>query len=151
MPTNNKVALQPCWDNSIRSWPTPTLSALQSPWAARASVLKFNAEAMGKVLSLKAQVVAKEVQLSSMRGYLTENGGDAAIDNFLSFETADAVLAAAPTRSHDVEKHIHAKPRANLSPKMHRTANSGLIPQEIIEVQFARRLEDTCGRESTAK
>lgn len=41
------------------------------------NVLKFNPEAMGAGLaSLKAQVVAKEVQLSSMRGYLTENSPD---------------------------------------------------------------------------
>ena len=38
------------------------------------STLKFNPMAMGQGLAtLKAQVVAKEVQLSSMRGYLTEN------------------------------------------------------------------------------
>lgn len=38
------------------------------------NVLKFNPTAMGEGLAtLKAQVVAKEVQLSSMRGYLTEN------------------------------------------------------------------------------
>ncbi len=41
------------------------------------SVLKFNPEAMGEGLAtLKAQVVAKEVQLSSMRGYLTANSPD---------------------------------------------------------------------------
>ena len=38
------------------------------------SVLKFNPQAMGQGLAtLKAQTMAKEVQLSSMRGYLTEN------------------------------------------------------------------------------
>lgn len=38
------------------------------------STLKFNPVAMGQGLAtLKAQIVAKEVQLSSMRGYLTEN------------------------------------------------------------------------------
>jgi uncharacterized protein involved in exopolysaccharide biosynthesis len=38
------------------------------------SVLKFNPLAMGEGLAtLKAQIVAKEVQLSSMRGYLTQN------------------------------------------------------------------------------
>lgn len=41
------------------------------------NVLKFNPEAMGEGLAtLKAQVVAKEVQLSSMRGYLTANSPD---------------------------------------------------------------------------
>jgi uncharacterized protein involved in exopolysaccharide biosynthesis len=41
------------------------------------SVLKFNPEALGEGLAtLKAQVVAKEVQLSSMRGYLTANSPD---------------------------------------------------------------------------
>ncbi len=41
------------------------------------TLLKFNPEAMGEGLAtLKAQVVAKEVQLSSMRGYLTENSPD---------------------------------------------------------------------------
>ncbi len=41
------------------------------------NVLKFNPEALGEGLAtLKAQVVAKEVQLSSMRGYLTENSPD---------------------------------------------------------------------------
>jgi tyrosine-protein kinase Etk/Wzc len=41
------------------------------------SVLKFNPAAMGEGLAtLKAKVVAKEVQLSSMRGYLTENSPD---------------------------------------------------------------------------
>ena len=38
------------------------------------NVLKFNPMAMGEGLAtLKAQVMAKEVQLSSMRGYFTEN------------------------------------------------------------------------------
>lgn len=38
------------------------------------STLKFNPMAMGQGLAtLKAQIAAKEVQLSSMRGYLTEN------------------------------------------------------------------------------
>lgn len=38
------------------------------------STLKFNPAAMGQGLAtLKAQLVAKEVQLSSMRGYLTDN------------------------------------------------------------------------------
>lgn len=37
------------------------------------AMLKFNPAAMGEgIATLKAQVVAKEVQLSSMRGYLTE-------------------------------------------------------------------------------
>lgn len=41
------------------------------------NVLKFNPEALGEGLAiLKAQVVAKEVQLSSMRGYLTANSSD---------------------------------------------------------------------------
>ncbi|OYZ27501.1 MAG: lipopolysaccharide biosynthesis protein [Hydrogenophilales bacterium 16-64-40] len=41
------------------------------------SVLKFNPEAMGEgIATLKAQVVAKEVQLASMRGYLTANSPD---------------------------------------------------------------------------
>lgn len=41
------------------------------------NLLKFNPEALGEGLAtLKAQVVAKEVQLSSMRGYLTENSPD---------------------------------------------------------------------------
>lgn len=41
------------------------------------SVLKFNPEALGEGLAtLKAQVVAKEVQLASMRGYLTANSPD---------------------------------------------------------------------------
>lgn len=41
------------------------------------NVLKFNPEALGEGLAtLKAQVVAKEVQLSSMRGYLTANSPD---------------------------------------------------------------------------
>lgn len=41
------------------------------------SVLKFNPEAMGEgIATLRAQVVAKEVQLSSMRGYLTANSPD---------------------------------------------------------------------------
>jgi len=41
------------------------------------SVLKFNPEALGEGLAtLKAQAVAKEVQLSSMRGYLTANSPD---------------------------------------------------------------------------
>lgn len=41
------------------------------------SVLKFNPEAMGEGLAtLKAQAVSKEVQLSSMRGYLTANSPD---------------------------------------------------------------------------
>ena len=41
------------------------------------SVLKFNPEAMGEgIATLRAQIVAKEVQLSSMRGYLTVNSPD---------------------------------------------------------------------------
>jgi uncharacterized protein involved in exopolysaccharide biosynthesis len=41
------------------------------------TVLKFNPETLGEGLaSLKAQIVAKEVQLSSMRGYLTANSPD---------------------------------------------------------------------------
>jgi len=41
------------------------------------TLLKFNPDALGEGLAtLKAQVVAKEVQLSSMRGYLTENSPD---------------------------------------------------------------------------
>ena len=41
------------------------------------NVLKFNPEAMGEgIATLKAQAVAKEVQLSSMRGYLTANSPD---------------------------------------------------------------------------
>ena len=41
------------------------------------NMLKFNPETLGEgVATLKAQVVAKEVQLSSMRGYLTENSPD---------------------------------------------------------------------------
>lgn len=41
------------------------------------SVLKFDPKALGEGLAtLKAQVVAKEIQLSSMRGYLTANSPD---------------------------------------------------------------------------
>lgn len=41
------------------------------------NMLKFNPEAMGEgVATLKAQAVAKEVQLASMRGYLTTNSPD---------------------------------------------------------------------------
>jgi tyrosine-protein kinase Etk/Wzc len=41
------------------------------------SLLKFNPETMGEgIVTLRAQVVAKEVQLASMRGYLTENSPD---------------------------------------------------------------------------
>lgn len=41
------------------------------------TMLKFNPETLGEGLaSLKAQIVAKEVQLSSMRGYLTANSPD---------------------------------------------------------------------------
>ncbi len=41
------------------------------------NVLKFNPEALGEgIATLKAQVVSKEVQLASMRGYLTENSPD---------------------------------------------------------------------------
>ena len=41
------------------------------------NMLKFNPEALGESLAtLKAYVVAKEVQLSSMRGYLTANSPD---------------------------------------------------------------------------
>jgi len=41
------------------------------------NVLKFNPEALGEGLAtLKAQAVAKEVQLASMRGYLTANSPD---------------------------------------------------------------------------
>jgi len=44
---------------------------------ASESVLKFNPETMGEgIATLRAQVVAKEVQLSSMRGYLTANSPD---------------------------------------------------------------------------
>jgi tyrosine-protein kinase Etk/Wzc len=41
------------------------------------NLLKFNPEAMGAgIATLRAQVVAKEVQLASMRGYLTESSPD---------------------------------------------------------------------------
>ena len=60
------------------------------------SVLKFNPEAMGEGLAtLKAQVVAKEVQLSSMRGYLTANSPD--------FRQAQQELAALRTQLAKVE------------------------------------------------
>jgi hypothetical protein len=151
MPTNNRVALQPYWDNLIWQWPTRTCSAPKSPWAARATVPKFNTEAMGRALKLKAQGVAKEVQISSMRRHLTENSAKVGLDNLLSIETADAVLAASQTRSRDVEEHTHSNLVASLNLKLHHTANSGAISQGITEVQSASLLEDTCGRESAAK
>lgn len=55
------------------------------------NVLKFNPEALGEGLAtLKAQVVAKEVQLASMRGYLTANSPD--------FRQAQQELAALRTQ-----------------------------------------------------
>lgn len=55
------------------------------------SVLKFNPEALGEgIATLKAQVVAKEVQLASMRGYLTANSPD--------FRQAQQELAALRTQ-----------------------------------------------------
>jgi uncharacterized protein involved in exopolysaccharide biosynthesis len=51
------------------------------------STLKFNPVTMGQgIATLKAQVMAKELQLSSMRGYLTENS--------LNFRQAQQELAA---------------------------------------------------------
>lgn len=51
------------------------------------NTLKFNPATMGQgIATLKAQVMAKELQLSSMRGYLTENS--------LSFRQAQQELAA---------------------------------------------------------
>src|SRR5574340_635264 len=62
------------------------------------SVLKFNPEAMGEGLAtLKAQVVAKEVQLSSMRGYLTANSPD--------FRQAQQELAALRAQLAKVENN----------------------------------------------
>lgn len=64
------------------------------------SVLKFNPLAMGQGLAtLKAQMMAKEVQLSSMRGYLTENSP--------AFRQAQQELAALRTQ---LNKFEHPKP-----------------------------------------
>lgn len=64
------------------------------------SVLKFNPAAMGEGLAtLTAQVMAKEVQLSSMRGYLTENS-----PNFRQTQQELAALRA------QLRKFEHAKP-----------------------------------------
>jgi hypothetical protein len=71
MTTNNKAALQPCWDNLIWKMPTPSWAAPASP-AARVSALKSNVEAMGRALNHKVQGVAKELQPS-----VTENGCEA--------------------------------------------------------------------------
>ena len=60
------------------------------------SVLKFNPTAMGQGLAtLKAQTMAKEVQLSSMRGYLTENSQ--------AYRQAQRELAALRTQQRKLE------------------------------------------------
>lgn len=67
------------------------------------STLKFNPMAMGQGLAtLKAQVVAKEVQLSSMRGYLTENSPN--------FRQAQQELAALRAQLGKLE---HAAPKGD--------------------------------------
>lgn len=67
------------------------------------STLKFNPMAMGQGLAtLKAQVVAKEVQLSSMRGYLTENSPN--------FRQAQQELAALRAQLGKLE---HATPKGD--------------------------------------
>lgn len=67
------------------------------------STLKFNPLAMGQGLAtLKAQVVAKEVQLSSMRGYLTENSPN--------FRQAQQELAALRAQLGKLE---HAAPKGD--------------------------------------
>ena len=61
------------------------------------SMLKFNPAAMGEGLAtLKAQIVAKEVQLSSMRGYLTANSPE--------FRQAQQELAALRAQLAKVEE-----------------------------------------------
>jgi hypothetical protein len=66
-------------------------------------VLKFNPMAMGEGLaSLKAQVMAKEVQLSSMRGVFTENS-----PNFLQTQRELTALRA------QVGKFEHASPTSD--------------------------------------
>ena len=62
------------------------------------NLLKYNPAAMGEgIATLKAQVVAKEVQLSSMRGYLTENSPD--------FRQAQQELAALRAQLVKAEKN----------------------------------------------
>lgn len=64
------------------------------------NVLKFNPATMGEgVATLKGQVMAKEVQLSSMRGYLTENSPN--------FRQTQQELAALRTQ---LNKFEHPKP-----------------------------------------
>jgi tyrosine-protein kinase Etk/Wzc len=69
-------------------------------------LLKFNPMAMGEGLAtLKAQVMAKEVQLSSMRGYFTENSPN--------FRQSQRELAALRAQLDKYEKNATSPPSAN--------------------------------------
>lgn len=69
-------------------------------------VLKFNPAAMGEGLAtLKAQVMAKEVQLSSMRGYFTENSPN--------FRQSQRELAALRAQLDKYEKNASSPSSAN--------------------------------------
>lgn len=93
------------------------------------TLLKFNPEAMGEGLAtLKAQVVAKEVQLSSMRGYLTPNSPD--------FRQAQQELAALRAQ---LAKAEHSRPTGGNADYINRYRDFKY--NEVLFEQIARQYE----------
>lgn len=92
-------------------------------------VLKFNPAAMGEGLAtLKAQMVAKEIRLSSMRGYLTENSPD--------FRQAQQELAALRAQLAKLE---HPKPSGGNAEYINRYREFKY--SEILFEQLAKQYE----------
>jgi uncharacterized protein involved in exopolysaccharide biosynthesis len=93
------------------------------------NMLKFNPAAMGEGLAtLKAQVMAKEVQLSSMRGVLTENSPN--------FRQAKQELAALRAQ---VGKFEHARPTGGNAEYINRYRDFKY--SEVLFEQLAKQYE----------
>lgn len=93
------------------------------------SLLKFSPDAMGESLAnLKARIAAKEVELSSMRGYFTENSTD--------FRQAQRELAALRAQ---LAKTQHNSPSGGNADYTHRYRDFKY--HEVLFEQLARQYE----------
>lgn len=93
------------------------------------NVLKFNPATMGEgVATLKAQVMAKEIQLSSMRGYLTENNP--------TFHQTQQELSALRGQ---LSKFEHPKPTGGNAEYIHRYRDFKY--SEVLFEQIAKQYE----------
>lgn len=93
------------------------------------STLKFNPATMGQgIATLKAQIMAKELQLSSMRGYLTEHSP--------SFRLARQELAALRAQ---LGKYEHAQPTGDHAEYINRYREFKY--QEVLFEQLSKQYE----------